>query len=287
MSTRSRLSVVIPVHDGMPHLPATLASVLGQTRPADEVIVLENGSTDGTAEWLVAHAPAGVRVVTQDRLVDAATNWSDAIRHTTGDLVKLVCADDVLEPNALEVQGAQLESHPRAVMAAAMRKVVDDDGRVVVARRGLTTLRGEIDGRTAVRRCVLVGSNLLGEPSAVMFRRDALVAHLPWDGSLGYVIDVDMYSKVLQEGTLVVTRAPLARFRMAHGSWSSSLSDVQARHIDGWVDRVRTAGLADLSRVDLAVSRVGVRVQDLLRKTAYVVTAWTRRGTSAPATTDA
>lgn len=275
--SRLTVSVVIPVHDGMPHLPDTLASVLAQTRAPDEVIVLENGSTDGTAQWLAEHAPAGVRVITQEQLVDAATNWTDAVRHTTGDLVKLVCADDVLEPTAIAVQAAQLESHPRAVLAAAMRTIVDDDGKVVVGRRGLTTLRGEVAGRTAVRRCALVGSNLLGEPPAVMFRRTALEAHLPWDGSLGYVIDLDMYSKVLQEGTLVVTRAPLARFRMARGSWSSSLSDVQARHIDGWVDRVRANDLADLSRGDLVVSRVGVRAQDLLRKTAYLVTAWTRR----------
>lgn len=280
--SRLTVSVVIPVHDGMPHLPATIASVLAQTRAPDEVVVLENGSTDGTAEWLAEHAPAGVRVVTQEHLVDAATNWTDAIRHTTGELVKLVCADDVIEPRAVELQAAQLEADPRTVLAASMRTVVDDDGRVVVARRGLTTMRGRLDGRAAVRRCALIGSNLLGEPSAVMFRRAPLVDNLPWDGSLGYVIDIDMYAKVLQHGDLVVTRAPLARFRMAHGSWSSSLSDVQARHIDGWVDRVRANDLADLSRVDLVVSRAGVRVQDALRKAAYLVTAWMRRRRADP-----
>ncbi|NMM24074.1 MAG: glycosyltransferase, partial [Phycicoccus sp.] len=46
------VSVVIPVHDGMPHLPETIASVLAQTRQADEIVVIENGSTDGTAECL-------------------------------------------------------------------------------------------------------------------------------------------------------------------------------------------------------------------------------------------
>lgn len=266
------VSVVIPVHNGMPHLPATIESVLGQTRPADEVVVLENGSTDGTAEWLDAHAPEGVRVVRQESLVDAATNWTDAIRLASGDLIKLVCADDVLEPTALQAQAAQLVKHPAAVLAASMRTVVDDSGRVLVKRRGLIGLRGEVEGRAAVRQCCLVGSNLLGEPSAVLFRREPLLTELPWDGSFGYVIDLDMYSRVLQHGSLVVARVPLARFRLANGSWSSSLSDVQTKHINGWVDRVVEHDLADLSPTDLRRSRVGVRVQDALRRVAYLVT---------------
>lgn len=266
------VSVVVPVHNGMPHLPATLASIVGQTRPADEIVVLENGSTDGTAEWLDEHAPAGVRVVRQESLVDAGTNWTDAIALATGDLVKLVCADDVLEPTALQVQAAQLAHHPDAVLAASMRSVVDDVGRVVVKRRGLMGLRGEVPGRAAVRTACLVGSNPFGEPSAVMFRREALAAELPWDASLGYVIDLDMYSRVLQHGSLVVARVPLARFRLATGSWSSSLSDVQADHINRWVDRVRDNDLADLSPTDLRRARVGVLVQDGLRRVAYLVT---------------
>src|SRR5665648_368162 len=60
---RATVSVVIPVHNGMPHLPGTLASVLAQTRIPDEIIVVENGSNDGTAEWLAEHAPAKVSVI--------------------------------------------------------------------------------------------------------------------------------------------------------------------------------------------------------------------------------
>lgn len=284
---RLRVSVVVPVHNGMPYLPHTLASILEQTRPADEVIVLENGSTDGTAEWLAAHAPEDVRVVTQPALVPAATNWTDAINLTTGDLVKLVCADDLLAPKALEIQAAALEDHPDAVMAGSRRAIIDDAGRTLASHRGLTTLRGEIPGREAVRRCSLFGCNLLGEPSAVMFRRSTLEAHLPWDGSLGYVIDLDMYSRVLQDGSLVATPEPLARFRMAVASWSASLSDVQAQHVDGWVDRVRSRDLARLSTGELWLSRLGVRFQDVLRKAAYRAAPVMKRFTRARGGTNA
>ena len=118
---RATVSVVIPVHNGMPHLPETLASVLSQTRIPDEIVVFENGSTDGTAEWLAEHAPAVVRVVVQPTMVSAAANFTRAVQASTGDLVKLLCADDILEPTAIEVQSSALERHPGAVLAASQR----------------------------------------------------------------------------------------------------------------------------------------------------------------------
>lgn len=266
-----RVSVVIPVHNGMPHLPETLRSVLNQTRPADEVVVVENGSTDGTTQWLRDECPPGVRVVIQPALVDAAANWTDAVRQSTGELVKLLCADDLLAPRALEIQAGQLERHPDVVIAAAQRAIVDDSGRILAARSGLAMLRGTVDGRTAVRRCALLGRNLLGEPCCVTFRRDALMREMPWDGSLGYVIDVDMYSRVLQHGAVIVSRAPLATFRMAHGSWSAQLADQQAHQIRAWIERVRREELADLNDLEMLVARVGVAAQDAVRKTAYFV----------------
>jgi len=170
---RATVSVVVPVHNGMPHLPETLASVFAQTRTPDEIVVVENGSTDGTAEWLAAHAPTVVRVIIQPALVSAAENWTSSVQSATGELVKLLCADDVLEPTAIEAQSAALERHPAAVLAASQRTVVDNWGATVARNRGLGRLDGEVAGREVIRACALRGQNLLGEPCSVMFRKVA------------------------------------------------------------------------------------------------------------------
>jgi glycosyltransferase involved in cell wall biosynthesis len=257
----------------MQHLPETLASVLTQTRVPDEIVVVENGSGDGTAEWLTEHAPAGVRVVVQPTMVSAAANFTSAVRLATGQLVKLLCADDILEPTAIEVQTRALENHPRAVLAASQRKIVDNWGATIVRNRGLEGLRGEVDGGDVIRACALRGQNLLGEPCCVMFRRAAIERHLPWDDSLPYVIDLDMYTRVLADGTAVVIRESLAQFRMSTGSWSARLSAVQRLQFEGWRDRVIAAGVLGLSPSELLQSRVMARVQHGLRQTAYRVTA--------------
>lgn len=271
------MSVVIPVHNGMRHLPETLASVLAQTRMPDEIVLVENGSSDGTAEWLAQHATSEVRVIVQPTMVSAATNWTSAVQSATGRFVKLLCADDVLEPTAIEVQTAALERHPAAVMAASQRKIVDNWGATVARNRGLGPLRGEVDGRRVVRACALRGQNLLGEPCCVMFRKAAIDRHLPWDDSLPYAIDLDMYSRVLADGTAVAIRESLAQFRMSKGSWSEQLSAVQRHQFEGWRDRAITTGLLELSPSELVRSRLMARVQHGLRQTAYAVTAIRQR----------
>lgn len=270
--TRLRVSVVIPVHNGMPHVKETIESVRRQTRAPDEVIILENGSTDGTREWLESVDLGPFRVLFQPELVPAGQNWTDAVGHSSGDLVKLLCADDLIAPDAIEVQAAQLESTPGAVIAAAQRTIIEDDGKVAVARRGLFSLRQVTEGRAAVKRCAQVGGNLLGEPSAVMFRGKDLRACLPWDGSLGYVIDLDMYARVLQRGQVVVTRRSLASFRMAANSWSANLVAVQAEQVNAFVDRIDTNGWADLNRFDRLVSRAAVAAQTTARRAVYALT---------------
>lgn len=270
---RATVSVVIPVHNGMPHLPDTLASVLTQSRIPDEIVVVENGSSDGTAAWLVENAPAGVRVIVQSSMVGAAANFTSAVQSATGDFVKLLCADDVLEPTAIELQSGALERHPGAAIAASQRRIVDNSGTTVVRNRGLGGLRGEVDGRDVIRACALRGQNLLGEPCCVMFRRAAIDRHLPWDDSLPYVIDLDMYTRVLADGTAVMIRESLAQFRMSKGSWSTQLSKVQRHQFEGWRDRAVTTGLLELSRFELLRSRLMARVQNQLRQIAYRVTA--------------
>lgn len=270
---RATVSVVVPVHNGMPHLPATLASVLAQTRVPDEIVIVENGSTDGTSEWLAEHAPVGARVIVQPSLVGAAANWTRAVQSAKGDFVKLLCADDILEPTAVEVQAAALESSPTAVLAASQRTVVDNWGVPIVRGRGLGPLDGERDGREVIRACALRGQNLLGEPSSVMFRRTAIQRHMPWDDSLPYVIDLDMYGRVLMDGSVIAIRRDLAQFRLADGSWSSSLAKVQRHQFDGWRERAVATGQLELTRQELFRSRVMARLEHGLRQAAYRFTA--------------
>jgi glycosyltransferase involved in cell wall biosynthesis len=102
-----RVSVVIPAYNAARFLPAALASVAAQTRAADEVIVVDDGSTDSTLERL-REWPA-VRVVEQPNAGPAAAR-NTGVAHATGELVAFLDADCVWYPRKLELQVALHEA---------------------------------------------------------------------------------------------------------------------------------------------------------------------------------
>src|SRR3954469_14533680 len=95
------VSVVVPVYDVEAYLPEALDSVLGQTYPALEVVVVDDGSTDGSgavADEYAARDPR-VRVVhVENRGLGAARN--EGLRHVTGDLLMFAESDDLVPPGA-------------------------------------------------------------------------------------------------------------------------------------------------------------------------------------------
>src|SRR4051794_7057293 len=96
-----RVSVVVPVYDVEAYLPATLDSVLGQAGVDLQVVVVDDGSTDGSgaiADGYAARDPR-VRVVhTTNHGLGAARN--EGLAHATGDLLAFADSDDVVPPGA-------------------------------------------------------------------------------------------------------------------------------------------------------------------------------------------
>lgn len=99
------VSIIIPVHDGMPYLKDCLASVAAQTCRGIEVVCVDDGSTDGSraaVRAFAADAPFPVEVVEQDcRGVSAARNAG--LSQARGDYVLFVDADDLIDERTVEI----------------------------------------------------------------------------------------------------------------------------------------------------------------------------------------
>jgi glycosyltransferase involved in cell wall biosynthesis len=103
------VSVVIPVYNGERFLAEAIASVIAQSRPAQEIIVVDDGSTDGSAAVARAFGP---RVT----LLQQANAWAGAARNTgiaaaKGTALAFLDADDLWPPDKLEAQVGTLEAH--------------------------------------------------------------------------------------------------------------------------------------------------------------------------------
>lgn len=269
------VSVVVPVFNGMPHLAHLVDSLLVQDYPDVEFVFSDGGSTDGSPAFLASVSDPRVRVVAPRDAHGAAKNWTAATEAARGDLIKLVCQDDLLYPRAISHQVTDLINHPNAVMAVAQRDIVDANGGIVYARRGGAGLQpGEIPGHVAIHTCWERGTNVLGEPVAVMFRRQPMLNALPWDDSNPLVLDLMFYEKVTDQGAVVFRKESIGAFRVSTSSWSTRLASVQKLQFEKWQQDYEARQFPPLSVGEIRRARLALVLQTTLRRGAYTWLRW-------------
>jgi O-antigen/teichoic acid export membrane protein/GT2 family glycosyltransferase len=109
------ISVAVPAYNAAPWIATTIDSVLAQTCPPLEIVVVDDGSTDRTVEELERFG-SQVRVIRQDNRGPSAA-YNRAFAAATGDYIAMCPADDVWEPHKLQWQGEVLAAHPEVDIA--------------------------------------------------------------------------------------------------------------------------------------------------------------------------
>ncbi len=182
--TSRRVSVVIPARDRATMLPDAIGSLLDQTRPPDEIIVVDDASLDNTRSVALSY---GERVIVLDSDGSGpAAARNVGIAAATGDFIGFLDSDDLWPTSALATQLALLDAHPEAAIAwsKGMWQVL----------AGGTSLGAAGDG--AVERMVGVNS--------MLFRRSALVTLRGFDASLRFGEDHDIVRRSRAAGLLIV-----------------------------------------------------------------------------------
>ncbi len=272
MDTRPRVSVVIPSFENAHYVRATMESVLAQTHRDFELVVADHSSTDGT--WEILQEFAGdprVRLLRTPTGGGAERNWNRVTDEARGDLVKLVCGDDLLAPEALATQVAAFDAHDEGVvMVASARDIVDAAARPVLREQGLGGLSGRVPGPMAIRRSVVRGANIFGEPCCVLLRRTALEAVGGWHGDPGFMIDQATYSRVLLRGDLVTTPGSQAAFRISSTQWSVALARQQSRSAAEMHRQLAALVPGLLSARDVRVGNARATLRAFQRRLVYL-----------------
>ncbi|MEO6411801.1 MAG: glycosyltransferase family A protein [Pedococcus sp.] len=266
-----RVSIVVPSYNNGAFIEATMESILAQTYTDFELVVADHSSTDDSWERLQRFtSDPRVRLLQTPAGGGAPANWERVTKEATGELVKLVCGDDLVYPTCLERQVEAMDSGEGIVMVASKRDLIDAHANVIVRSRGLAGLRGRVSGRTAARRTVVAGANIFGEPACVLMRRSALEAAGGWDDSHPYVIDEASYVNVLMQGDFYGIAEALAGFRLSAGQWSVHLAEEQSNQVLGFHHQLAAAQPGLLSRVDLVRGDLLARGMAYTRRLAYL-----------------
>ncbi len=113
----SLISVLIPAYNASAFIVETLASVRAQTWQRLEIIVVDDGSRDDTADVVAGIADARIRLIRQDN-AGAAAARNRAILEAQGDFIQFLDADDLIDPDKLSLQMARLAARPDCVATA-------------------------------------------------------------------------------------------------------------------------------------------------------------------------
>jgi len=266
-----RVSVVVPSFNNASFIEATMDSILAQTFEDFELVVADHSSVDGTWERLQRYAAdPRVRLLRTEAGGGAPRNWERVTAAARGELVKLVCGDDIIYPDCLQLQVQALDANPSVVLVAGQRDLIDARGGILMARRGLAGLTGRVSGRVAARHTVVTGSNIFGEPACVLVRRETLLEAGGWDGRHPFVIDEATYVNVLMRGDFLGIGQSLAAFRLSSSQWSVHLAHEQSHQVIGFHHRLAEDVPGLLSRTDLLRGDARARGMAYARRLAYV-----------------
>jgi glycosyltransferase involved in cell wall biosynthesis len=228
---KPRISTIIPAFRAARTIGRAVDSVLAQTRPPEEIVVVDDGSPDDLAAALRSY---GDRV----RLIRKANGGAGSARNfgiarSRGDLIAFLDADDYWEPCKLERQLAILESEPRVGLVSA-RYFNQEVGRP-------RTLPLPVDPRLHDQVLTGTGARTFAIAkriwtSTVVVRRNVLGIHR-FDEGLRTAEDVDLWVRLVSAAPVYMFGAPLATAVLEAGSLSRSDIDADCRNMLGVIHR--------------------------------------------------
>lgn len=133
---------------------------------------------------------------------------------------------------------------------------------------------GRLSHPEAIRRLVRSGTNAFGEGAAILMRRDAALAAGGFDARRPYVIDLDMWVRLLRSGPAIGLAETLATFRVSKDQWSVALARQQARHVRQLFAELRADPACGIRRRDALVGWIRAGLIARMRRIIYL---WIRR----------
>jgi glycosyltransferase involved in cell wall biosynthesis len=233
--------VVIPAYNSAPFIAAALDSVLAQSHPVSEITVVDDGSSDSTAQIVAAYPQ--VKWVSQDHRGPSAARNS-GIRHAQCEYIAFLDSDDIWQPDKIEKQLAALAAHPSAAFSfSTLASFFRRDAREVsnqpympdellawLGARSTESGRafGNVYSLLLRANCVLT--------SSVLVRRSALLEAGLFDESLSHGEDHELWLRLARRWPAVFITDIIAKYRIHSSSISGHWKNRQGLFYRATID---------------------------------------------------
>ncbi len=243
----SPVAVIIACHNTGDFIRETVESCRNQTRPPEQVIVVDDASTDGASATLDELATTG-----QIRLVRNATNlgrdrsFDRALELVTAKYVAILDSDDLALPERFEKQVEFLEAHPRVGCTSSFVHYINTQG--VRIAQGVLDLLSEQDFQRYMRSNETIGLYC----PAVMLRAEVIKnPALRFRGQFWPASDIDLWNRIAEAGWQVLVQPESLTAYRVHSTSAIATGARNARRQYDWVracQRARRAGRLEPTR---------------------------------------
>lgn len=196
------VSILIPAYNSERWIGDTIKSALAQTWPRREIIIVDDGSKDGTLSVARRFASKEVTVVTQENQ-GASTARNKAFSLCQGDFIQWLDADDLLAPDKIAKQMAVFDrcGSARTLLSSAWGRFIYRAGKVRYVPTALWADLAPVDWLV-----LKLGQNLFMQTAVWLVSRELSTAAGPWDPQLSYDDDGEYFTRVIlaSEGTRFV-----------------------------------------------------------------------------------
>lgn len=228
MDESPRIAVVIPLYNHAETVGETIDSILAQTYQPQEIIVVDDGSTDEPEKKLVRYVDAGqISLIRQENQgVSAARNFG--IEHASTDFVAFLDADDLWKPTFLERIVHVVERHPDCSVFASSYVMIDDHG----TERAPLQRRFPTDDRDFVFTNYFEAAAVSSPPlwtGAIVVRKIAIETVGGFQEGLPVGEDLQVWAKLFAHFDVAYSNEALSVYRQSSFSWDHYRRAMEAR----------------------------------------------------------
>lgn len=244
MHNNPKVSLIMKVYNGERYLREAIDSILAQTFCDFELLILDDGSTDGSADVVGEYSDERIRFLQNEQNMGLCATQNRALEEAKGTYIAVMDCDDISYPTRFERQTEYLDTHEDVIMCGSFRNNLID---------GVESEFMPIENYTdATLRFSLCYGNMFFTHSSIMFRADAYRKHHLMYGPAKLAEDYQYIIKLAGLGKVALLPEKLIAYRIYSQSTSNRRKfelDEQARQIRS--DYIKTLGIGEKYEMSL------------------------------------
>lgn len=211
-----KVSVCIPTYNNELTIKDTINSIIAQSYTNLEIIISDDASVDNTVQIIKEFKDKRIKLFINKTNFGMPENWNQSIKYAKGKYIKLICADDILMPNAIREEIKAFSNNPKAELVVSNTNLIDENNQII-GHYHRWPKQGLNNGKILARLSLLI-NNFFGAPCNALFKQKTAIKSGLFNCKFKLIPDFEMWTKLAIQGDVVIINKYLNSFKIRKNS---------------------------------------------------------------------